>query len=147
MAFAINSFEPVIDREGSKWIDVKIADQSFRVKVFSSLNPTFRAKNGYLARETESIMNSVEKDEPTDKQAASIVALEDHHVSLIAKHIVGDWEDVVDENGKPVPYSVDQMAAIMKGAPSIRDQVMTGALEVSIRLEEKKEETAEKPEG
>lgn len=92
--------------EGS-WVPI----MGGQFKVARAGNPTYEKaleESGYR-----------KKDEPEEKQRALYTA--------IAHGVLKDWRDVEDDEGKPIPYSVDNVVEVLKENPDLVNRILAEA--------------------
>ena len=78
-------------------------------------------------------------DDPKDRSYAFLKAM--------AKGIVKDWDEVVDDQGEPIPYSVDNGVEVLDENPDLVNAILEEARNMSNYRRADVEDQAKKPQN
>lgn len=110
MAFNARRNDPAKFTEGT-WVSILGGE----FKLARAGNPTYERaleESGYR-----------KKDEPEEKQRALYTA--------VAKGVLKDWRDVEDDQGKAIPYSVDNAVEVLRENPDLVNRILSEANDLS----------------
>ncbi|MEC7119303.1 MAG: hypothetical protein VXW65_05295 [Pseudomonadota bacterium] len=69
----------------------------------------------------------------------------DAYYLIVAQHLIVDWRDVQDEEGNPIPYSVDVATKILEQNVDLWKWLLKQAGDIQQSANEQVEETVKKP--
>ncbi|MCO8166832.1 hypothetical protein NJC40_03445 [Pseudomonas sp. 21LCFQ02] len=120
----------------AKWVDF---DEDTKIQIASIDNPAYQVA---LARARREINRN---DSNFGISAPGIIEGEkaeyDVQCRLVGHHIIRDWSGVLDEDGNPLPFSLDNAEALLLGTPEAFLFVFKAAQEYATELRGELEET------
>lgn len=123
---------PTLEIEGV-WVDMPDPEGRARIKVARFSNPKYQAAIDHKLRPYR--RQSRAGNIPSDVLETALIA-------CIAESIILDWENIEDE-GKAVPFSVENAKAMLVKYPDFRDFVSANAGDIALFRDEELEEGAE----
>ena len=118
--------------------DVKKFTEGTWVSIFGAEFKVARAGNPEYEKALEA-SGYRKKEEPEQKLRALYTA--------VATGILKDWKEVVDADGKPIPFSVDNATEVLLENPDLASRVLSEANDLSnVRREDVKRQ-AKKPQS
>lgn len=121
MAFKISRLKADPQREvEGVWVDVY---DGLRLRVARLTNPHFREAVRKQGRKHQLSMRRGLVD---DAQLDDITRV------AVAKYVLLGWENLVDDNDKPIPYSPEKALEIFKESPDFYDMVIEYANDITL---------------
>ena len=147
MALNISDVKPVFDADGHEWIRVKInGTADFQLCVGSARSNDFMVRSGYVMRAMERIQEKYDQTGAmlSKEDAERLAGLESEYNAVISSVLVTDWKEVNDADGNKMDYEPSVLRNLINDIPTVRQDIISAAWHVAMRLTGRKEETAEK---
>ena len=117
-------------REAGIWVPIRVEGADWRFLVRSRESKQYQAA---LEKHLQPMRRRYKNQEPPAEETQAVL------IRIFAEGAIVDWQGVTDENGQPLPYSLDNAVMLLGEFPDIRDIIAGTSTEYAAYLAEAEE--------